>query len=119
MPGGEKQREETYARACHTPQDPFYQALFFSSAFLTCELCAKEVWETCGGVLASTLTSVVPSFFRPILLAAARERSMIRPLACGPRSSILTCTAWPVSRFVTFAAVPNGSVGWAAVSCCW
>jgi len=35
---------------------------------------------------------------------------MIRPVTYGPRSWIVTCALWPVSRFVTFAVVPSGSV---------
>ena len=47
---------------------------------------------------------------------ASGERSMILPVPNGPRSSIVTVTERPVSVSVTVTSVPNGSVGWAAVS---
>src|SRR5207244_2245154 len=99
------------------PLGSFFHPLLFST-LLTCRREVKAAWATCRDGLASTLTRAFPSFFRPIFWAAACERSMIRPLARGPRSLIVTCTAWPVSKFVTFAVVPSGSVRWAAVSCC-
>ena len=67
--------------------------------------------------MATMLTWVVP----PIAsrCAAARERSMIRPLPWGPRSLIVTSTTLPLRRFVTLARLPKGRRGWAAVSACW
>ena len=41
---------------------------------------------------------------------------MMRPRTNGPRSLIRTTTERPLFRFVTRTLVPNGSVGWAAVS---
>ena len=51
-----------------------------------------------------------------VALAAARERSMIRPLVNGPRSFIRTSTDFPLSRLVTFTMLPHGRVRCAAVN---
>jgi hypothetical protein len=47
--------------------------------------------------------------------AAARERSITRPLVNGPRSVIFTVTERPLRRFTTSTSVPNGRVRWPAV----
>src|SRR5580700_329847 len=52
----------------------------------------------------------------PSCVAAAGERSMMRPLVDGPRSAIRTTTERPLATSVTSTCVPNGSVGCAAVS---
>ena len=46
---------------------------------------------------------------------ASGERSMMRPAANGPRSSMTTITVRPVARSVTVTCVPNGIQGLAAV----
>src|SRR5215203_525960 len=51
----------------------------------------------------------------PMARAAARERSITRPLVNGPRSVIFTVTARPLRRFTTSTFVPNGRVRWPAV----
>src|SRR5580658_2182734 len=52
----------------------------------------------------------------PSCVAAAGERSMMRPLLNGPRSAIRTTTDRPLARSVTSTCVPSGSVGCAAMS---
>src|SRR6266545_7756314 len=71
---GERARG-TSARVSLPLQRPFFHTLFFCT-FLACQRGAKAVWDPRDSGLASTFTRVVPSFFRPILWAAARERSM-------------------------------------------
>ena len=60
-------------------------------------------------------TRAVPVAIRPMSVAAALERSMIRLPTNGPRSLILTCVARPFARFFTFSHVSNGSRLCAAV----
>src|SRR6267378_3593790 len=70
------------------------------------------------GLFVSIFTFATPCLVMPICLAAACERSSCRPCTYGPRSVIVTVTDWPVSRLVTLASVPSGSVRWAAVRAC-
>jgi hypothetical protein len=69
-----------------------------------------------GRASTRTRTGTVPLPSTPRARAAAYERSMIRPPTKGPRSFTRTSTERPLFRFVTRRRVPNGSVGWAAVS---
>lgn len=63
----------------------------------------------------SRRTSATPSCRMPSRVAAAGERSMIRPRTNGPRSSMRTITERPVSRSVTRTRVPNGRLRCAAI----
>jgi len=63
-----------------------------------------------------TRTLAVPARRRSISRAAARERSMTRPLTNGPRSVMRTSVSFFVARRRTRTHVSNGSVGWAAVN---
>src|SRR3990172_3571675 len=58
---------------------------------------------------------MTPRSTRPSSRAAAKDRSMMRPSTCGPRSFTITSTANPVSRSVTRTSEPNGRLRWAAV----
>ena len=64
----------------------------------------------------SIRTGLTPDFNMPRALAAARERSMIRPFLKGPRSFIRTSTDFSLSRLVTFTMLPHGRVRCAAVN---
>ena len=64
-----------------------------------------------------TRTWVMPAWMYPSCWAAARLRSMIRPLCTGPRSLTRTTTDLPLFRFSTLTRVPNGKVRWAAAIC--
>jgi len=66
----------------------------------------------------ATLTSATPTWTTPIRRAAASDRSRLRPLTEGPRSSILTTTERPVWRLVTRTRDPSGKVLDAAVKRC-
>ena len=63
----------------------------------------------------SILTFATPASIIPIDLAAALDKSIIRPLTNGPRSFILTLTDLLFAMVVTVTMVPNGSVLCAAV----
>src|SRR4051812_100370 len=52
-----------------------------------------------------TVTRAIPPM--PIALAAARDRSMHRPLINGPRSEIRTRTDRPLALFVTVTWLPK------------
>jgi hypothetical protein len=65
-----------------------------------------------------TLTLATPSWATPIRLAAASDRSRLRPLTNGPRSLTLTTTELPVERLVTRIRDPRGKVLDAAVKLC-
>ena len=69
-------------------------------------------------VLRTTLTRTrhTPSLVSPILSAAPRDRSRLRPLTYGPRSFIRTTTERPLPVFVTRTREPIGRVLDAAVS---
>ena len=67
----------------------------------------------------SSFTWAVPRCFISSALAALAERSMIRPLTYGPRSTTQTSTWRPFSRLVTRNTVPKGSVLWAATMRFW
>jgi len=62
-----------------------------------------------------TVTGATPLVFIPSLRAAIGETSRIRFFAYGPRSVTVTWTDLPFLAFVTFAFVPRGSEGLAAV----
>src|SRR6185503_10970022 len=89
-----------------------------------CHLVVSPAAEPCftppsgnGTSIGATTTLARPSCrSSPISRAVAGDRSMIRPFTYGPRSWIVTSALWPVSRFVTFAVVPSGSVLLAALA---
>src|SRR5215471_5288478 len=60
-----------------------------------------------------TLTGATPA--NPRARAPALDRSMQRPLTYGPRSVIVTVTAWPFFLLVTLTLEPKGSDLCAAV----
>src|SRR5438046_7943637 len=64
----------------------------------------------------STLTIAIPASMMPKALAAACDKSIMRPFTYGPRSLISTSTEPPVSILVTLALLPRGRVLWAAVN---
>src|SRR5882724_5055762 len=74
-----------------------------------CETAVPELWNTTrvGGAIwlttGSTTTAATPTRFISSASAARGERSRMRPRPYGPRSLILTRTARPLPRFVTFA----------------
>src|SRR3954447_22591492 len=53
---------------------------------------------------------------KPSCLAAASDRSSMRPLTNGPRSLMRTTTLRPLFWLVTLSLVPNGRLRWAAVN---
>ena len=63
----------------------------------------------------STLTLRRPDRVLPMLLKAALERSITRPLGKLPLSLTRTTTLLPLARLVTRTMAPKGSVIWAAV----
>ena len=67
----------------------------------------------------SSCTCATPDSTMPRTLAAARETSMIRPFAKGPRSFIRTSTDFPLARLVSFTMLPHGRLRCAAVNFFW
>lgn len=63
-----------------------------------------------------SLTGATPSRTMPILSAARRDRSRLRPTTNGPRSLIFTFTDFPFCGFVTLTTDPIGNVFEAPVS---
>src|SRR5512146_499978 len=63
-----------------------------------------------------TRTRAVPWFLKPSRAAARSDKSMMRPLANGPRSFTRTISDLPLSRLVTRTFTGIGNVRWAAVS---
>src|SRR5262249_28013245 len=80
------------------------------------EECRPLACETVSGLMRTRLT---PAFTMPSLLAAPRDKSMLRPRTNGPRSVMRTRTDLPLDRLVTSTGVPSGRVRWAAVSAYW
>src|SRR5690606_32782066 len=68
------------------------------------------------GLSARTSTLPVPRMWMPSLIAAAYDRSMMRPAWNGPRSFTRTVTLRPLSRLVTRAYVGSGRVLCAALN---
>ncbi len=64
-------------------------------------------------------TRAVPVRQTPILMAAARDKSKMRPGTKGPRSDMVTTTDLRLERLVTRTTVPMGRVRWAAVMAFW
>ena len=66
-------------------------------------------------VLAVEVEDVRPDRVLPMLLKAALERSITRPLGKLPLSLTRTTTLLPLAILVTLTMAPKGSVMWAAV----
>jgi hypothetical protein len=60
--------------------------------------------------MIAILTGATPLAVKPMSLAAARDRSMMRPPTKGPRSLMRTSTVSPLRVLVTRTSVPNGRV---------
>jgi hypothetical protein len=77
----------------------------------------EETADACS--TTRTRTRSTPRDAKPMRLAAASARSMMRrwPPPWGPRSLMVTTTCCPVRRFVTCTLVPSGRERCAAVNC--
>ena len=64
----------------------------------------------------SILTLLTPFLIKSILLAAARDKSIITPLTLGPLSLIVTITDFLFFKSVTRTLVPKASFLCAAVN---
>jgi isoamylase len=81
----------------------------------------KNDWEEAKMSACSsteTLTLATRAFAAPICLAAASDRSRLRPLTNGPRSLTLTTTERPVERSVKLEPGTPGAKSWMQLSNC-
>lgn len=91
-----------------TPRSP---ELRFSVIALGAAAPAFTLPSGYGTAMGATLTFATPlSGVIPIFFAVEGEISTIRPCTYGPRFWMVTFALWPVSRLVTLAVVPSGSV---------
>ena len=77
---------------------------------------SRQRYACAGADTTSSRTFASPARRIPSRVAAAVDRSITRPGLRFPRSLIRTTTDLRFRRLITLTNVPNGSVGWHAVS---